>query len=339
MNLTVRDYNILRDIALFGGLTAEQIGRHHFGVAILYKWDESNPNSPPVPTPIVHSNCQRRMKLLKDNNLVKRMQQYVLLSLGKAPYLYTLTKFGATCLAEYLGCTIEETGYRERETRLRPNYVDHLLMTSDVGLSLRHSIAQQSDVALVTWHNETVIARRHTAHEIPVEYDDGSVEMRKLFPDAYFALCNVGRERKFNHLLEVDRGSETAESSDPNARSWARKIETYLAYFESTVPERLYGSTTGRVLTVTTTARRMARLLEVSRDIGAQSRFWFTNLEVLMQTRFESDGTKIDRVRRVSRPVYVARMPDMLHDPIWSLPHESNGELHCLDEPLRKDRS
>jgi hypothetical protein len=64
-------------------------------------------------------------------------------------------------------------------------------------------------------------------------------------------------------------------------RRWALRIQAYIAYRLGGRFQARYGVLSFRVLTVTTTGRRLANLLATTRRAGGGGIFWFTTFDLL----------------------------------------------------------
>lgn len=63
---------------------------------------------------------------------------------------------------------------------------------------------------------------------------------------------------------------------------WQDKVQRYLAYFRSSVFADRYKATKPfRVLTVTTSAERLANMKRVTEEAGGQTWFWFSTYAAL----------------------------------------------------------
>jgi hypothetical protein len=107
-----------------------------------------------------------------------------------------------------------------------------------------------------------------------------------LIPDGYYCFSRPvtvnGRTGTIidRITIEVDMGTQTLKQRQQTIkhpqRTWEHKVKAYLAYFQPTgVYEQLYGSTAGRVLTVTTSEERLHNMLQVTQSVGGNERFWF----------------------------------------------------------------
>ena len=269
-----RDIRILHSVGVCGGLTAAHISTLYFPVATVNGKRAT------------HSNCQYRLKLLREHGYVKRIERYQLPSDGKKPYVYRLTRKGAQYLARALGCEVVDVDWRERDWRLSADYVEHLIRTNDVRIALMRAVANRAHaVQLATWRDEVDLKERHSRDKLVLTTREGRKQTARLVPDGYFILrTSAPEEHIYHHFLEVDRATETGISSDEARRTWTRKIRLYLEYYRGGKESHYYaryGTFTGRGLTVTTSERRLANLKHLTEQAGGKQRFWFTTFERL----------------------------------------------------------
>src|SRR5262249_54589652 len=132
---------------------------------------------------------------------------------------------------------------------------------------------------LDTWLDERGIRLAHANELVDIHDPEHPAEVLsvKLFPDGYFSLTSD--ENRYCVFLEIDRGTETVSTIDWKRPSWTRKIMTYLQYYRSGAYQTRYHTRSLRILTVTTSERRLANLKEATEKTGGQRRFWFTTLE------------------------------------------------------------
>jgi Replication-relaxation len=265
---TQRDSHVLKAIAAHGGLTALQASTLFFPRALVH--------GEPAP----HSNCQYRLKCLRAHGYIKRVERYQLLTEGKKPYLYTITRKGAQLLASFLGCELQDLDWRQTDIRLTAPYVEHLILTNDVRIAITKAIQDTPPLQLVTWQDELTLKSTHHADMLTITTPTGKPLKGKLIPDAYMLLSTGDGQEDRHFFLEIDRATETGASSDESQRTWTRKILMYLEYFKRDgLYAQRYGTVKGRVLTVTTSTTRLAHLKCLTEDAGGKQRFWFTTFD------------------------------------------------------------
>ena len=130
-----------------------------------------------------------------------------------------------------------------------------------------------------------------------------------IIPDGYF--CLHDGKYVYHNFLEVDMGTETAKSSKFGRRDFSRKILGYLAYYNSGLYQRKYGPEQQdeelpmRVLTVTTSPKRMTSLKAVAEAAGAGKQFWFTTFD------------RLDSETVLHEPIWEVAGREKLHSLIW----------------------
>jgi hypothetical protein len=341
--VTERDFRIKAIIARCGGLTAEQIGAYHFTPTVIRVYRDKFSREVDHLEVVVHANCQRRLKLLKDNGYVRRIERYQLLSEGKKPYLYTLTRFGAQTLAAHLNCTVEETGWRERETRLRPNYIEHHIKINDIRLAFMRAVEQVEGITLVAWRDELELTKIHSQFTIPLKVGT-ETRHEKLFPDACVILRGRDNVPRYA-FIEYDGGTETTESRNDEYRTFAHKMRLYKSLIfknkdtnEESPLRKHYGIPTARVLTVTTSSTRRDRLVEVSERVECERVFWFsTHGRITTPSIVEYGKNAIANGVEGMETAYRAVLPNILSDPIWRIAADKDPTRpdHALDEPFK----
>ena len=93
-----------------------------------------------------------------------------------------------------------------------------------------------------------------------------------LIADGYFILRHVGRRAHF--FIEVDR-------STVSNKRWMQKVRAYMAYYRSGQYQARYQTRSLRVLTVTTSQKRLANLKAATEQTGAGPMFWFTTFDLV----------------------------------------------------------
>lgn len=303
-SLTQRASHILKAIAEYGGLTALQVATLFFPPAQIQG------------VSVPHSNCQYRLKLLRGHGYIKRVERYQLLSEGKKPYLYTVTRKGAQLLAAFLGCDLQDLTWRQTDSRLTAPYVEHLVLTNTIRIAVSKAIQDNPPLHMVAWHDELTLKSAHHTDSMTLKTASGTVLKGKLIPDAYLRV-GTGDGQEYKHFFfEIDRATETGASSDESQRTWTRKILMYLEYYKRDgLYERRYGTHKGRVLTITTTDSRLNHLKRLTEAVGGKQRFWFTTF---------------DRVTALN----------VLTQPIWQLAHADRmwALLDAREETTSIDR-
>jgi hypothetical protein len=108
---------------------------------------------------------------------------------------------------------------------------------------------------------------------------EGKQQKAAIVPDGYFHLDTGSHD--YHHFLEVDLRTVVGKATRWGRRDWARKIQAYIAYFDSGLYQQRYETTSLRILTVTTGERRLRNLQEITERVGGRKRFWFTTFDEL----------------------------------------------------------
>lgn len=256
--LSAHDQRILWAVYAYRVLTADQLTQLLF------------------PTKTGRTQCQHRLKLLFHHGYLHRTEQLSTPSEGPKPLLYTLDQQGAAALAKQWDKELADLAWHPRELSLSTPFLDHLLKTNDLRIAVELA-CQRQGITLATWLDEATLKGPHMKEYVAVVGPQGGQVRAAIVPDGYFHLQTPAFDFRF--FLEVDRGTVTGQWDRFGRRSWARKILAYLAYYQSGGYERRYGSSKGRVLTVTVSNKRLAGLQAVTEACGGLDRFWFTTFE------------------------------------------------------------
>src|SRR5262249_39243149 len=146
-------------IAARGGLTARQISTLFYPPVFA---TDSETSEKYLDLNNAHSNCRDRLKRhLKEGN-VRRIERYQLLSEGKKPYVYALTRKGARVLAEHLGCEIEDLDWRQTDVRLTKDNIEHLVQNNDFFVAVAKCAEETPSIELATWRDELFLKVAHS---------------------------------------------------------------------------------------------------------------------------------------------------------------------------------
>ncbi|MEZ4676469.1 MAG: hypothetical protein R2932_19765 [Caldilineaceae bacterium] len=149
----------------------------------------------------------------------------------------------------------------------------------------------QSDVTLQLWKSDRTLLKEHKGKKVKyVGPHGGSMYQKVLIPDGYYIFSrpvtvNGRTGRVLDRItVEVDMGTQTLKQRQQTIkhpqRTWEHKVNAYLAYFQSNgVYAQLYGSTAGRVLTITTSEERLRNMVQVTESVGGNERFWFCTFD------------------------------------------------------------
>jgi Replication-relaxation len=267
--LQTRDFAVFYAICQCGALTARQISALFFP-PYLY------------PIEVPSANCQYRLRLFRTHNYLSHIEQPQIPSDGRKPYLYQLTSKGVQALAAYLGCTVKDLPYHKRDSRLSAFFLEHLILGNDVRVCLTLA-ARKHNVQIAAWHDELTLKRTHSADKLTIT-DRAGREYHNLVlvPDGFIHLhTEQPVPHDFFHFLEIDRGTETGQSSVEGRRTWERKILLYREYYTSGAYFQRYGTKGLRILTVVKSEKRLAHLKQIIEQAGGRGRYWITTFELI----------------------------------------------------------
>jgi hypothetical protein len=142
-------------------------------------------------------------------------------------------------------------------------FLDHALRINDVRLAFTLYGQCREDASLHAWRGERECHDR-VLNPLAVQ------PWLPVRPDAYLEIQAGGKVVSL--FLEVDLGTTPA-------RRFAQKVQGYIAYRMTGRYQARYGQATFRVLTVTTTARRLASLKKATEKVGGRRMFWFTTFD------------------------------------------------------------
>ncbi|MEO8338253.1 MAG: replication-relaxation family protein [Nitrospirota bacterium] len=253
--------------------TVDAVARHRFlstdQIAALYF---------PAAGGIVSSQCRTRLRHLVDAGFLTRFERPVLRTEGSKPALFGLAAAGLTLLVSELGYGPDDIDWRPDDNRVSWAFLDHQIMLNDVFIALNEA-SEQAGWTLSEWVDDRILKKMHTGL-VPVEDPDGRERRVTVVPDAYFALASDDRLLRF--FVEADRATMTVISSNNQKRTWQKRIHAYQAYFDSPLPIDTYGTKRIRVLTVTTSPKRLESLKLATEAAGGRNRYWFTTERDLM---------------------------------------------------------
>lgn len=279
LRLTNRDVSIVQTVLAYRALTSQQIERLHFA--------PENGQTHLTKT----SRCLLRLRLLHSHGYLARMEQPQTFSEGRRPYIYLLTEHGANLLASALGKERDEIDWKPAHNRLSPFTLAHWLATQDVRVGVQLS-AERHDFG-AEWMDEPALRKAHAGDRIELELPQQGVQKAVVVPDGYFSLgTDKGRAHFF---VEIDMRTVTGQATSANHRDWQKKILAYVAWQRSGLFTNRYQAKSFRVLTVTTSERRLAHLKAVTERAGGERRFWFATFD-----RLKDADTLVDFVWNVA---------------------------------------
>jgi hypothetical protein len=280
----VRDQEIVRAVYEYRALTTPLVQ------ALLFSPNAERPDT----------RCKRRLQLLHHAGYLARDEQPTRLSDGRKPLVYFLDERGAELLSEFLNVPRRTIDWRPEYNDVGWLFLEHLLATNTVRVAISVA-ARRHGWRVRAWLDDKRLRRSEARDHVELPGQDGATYRVAIVPDGYFAL-QVGK-RVYHRFVEADRGTVTGQASKEQRRDWVRKVRAYLAYYESGQYLDRYGARGLRVLTVTTSERRLGNLKQITEAAGGWQMFYFTTFDRL-------------------------RSADPLTDPIWQI--AASDGLHPL---------
>lgn len=262
MVLTPRDREILHQVYLYRLMTREQIER------LLFAPDNGQAHLTKT------SKARRRLRLLYHHGFLERIP--ALLRPGVWAYrpVYRLSRKGATLVATDMGTSLSELAYygkgyqREGQaTQAGSLFLNHTLEINDVHLAISLAAAA-CGYRLEEWLDDWQLKKGERRDYVQVTNGHDRVFKVAVIPDAYFVL--ILGDRRTHFFLEVDRGTMTS-------KRWKTRVLAYQAYLKSDQFQTRYQTKSLiRILTITTTAKRMQTLVKATQRAQGNHQFWFT---------------------------------------------------------------
>lgn len=212
------------------------------------------------------TSCQRRLQLLYHHRFLDRLALPIILGEGRAPYIYVLDERGADLVASELGTDRADVLRSPKHNQISHQFVNHTLAVNDFRVVI-NLLATAGLFQVTEWIGEAEFRLAKLRQRVPFRMR-GARTIRN-YPDGYFKLALLGEENEAHFFLEVDQGTMS------NA-SWQDKVQAYKEFRLRGLSETHFGTRNFRVLTPTTSERRMQNLKRTTERAGGDHFFWFT---------------------------------------------------------------
>jgi hypothetical protein len=253
IQLTNRDKQIILAVYRYRFINAQQIE------ALLFPPDQEKGRSR-------KQACQRRLQRLFHHGFVTRIPLPIVLGAGRAPYVYALDEHGADIVAVELGIDRPNVAWTPSDNQVKPLFLDHVQAINTVRVVVER-LRVCRGVTVVRWLNEGALQAKEMKDKLP--YRMHGARMTRIIPDAYFALAVSPDAPAAHFFLELDQGTMS------NSR-WRDKILAYLHFRQSGRSEKYFATRNFRMLTVTTSIRRLENLKRTTEKAQGGQHFWFT---------------------------------------------------------------
>ena len=268
--MTERDKAVIKAVYTHRALTMPQIE------TLLFRPDNGQTHRTKT------SRVRHRLKLLFQHGYLFRDEQPTKLSEGRKPLIYFIDHKAISLLAYELGVFPDDIDWKPKDNNVTWMFLDHLLATNDVRIAIEVAV-DCAGMRLLRWFDDKTLKSREIRDSVEITGPEGARIRATIVPDGYF--CLRDGEYEYHNFLEVDMGTETGKSSKFGRRDFSRKIRGYCAYYKTGLyqqkyaPEQRHDDLPMRVLTVTTSPKRMANLKAVAEAAGAGEQFWFTTFD------------------------------------------------------------
>lgn len=184
---------------------------------------------------------------------------------GVSQSVYALARRGADLVASVLGIDRAGLSPSAQRSSTRLLFLEHKLRINDIRLAFVKATRENNQHRILGWRYEREIADR-------IQHPRRPGVWLPVRPDGYLVYQAAGR--RMDAFVEADLGTVT------NLR-WRVRVEAYVAYRLSGAFRNRYGVPLFRILTVTTTRRRLLNLVRATEKVGGRSMFWFTTWDDL----------------------------------------------------------
>ena len=222
------------------------------------------------------SRARKRLRLLWGHGLLTRHVRPVRMGEGSSALLYTLTRKGHTAMS-----------VSDRPDRpvcnVRKSLAEHALRINDFRTALTIALRRTEGLRMRTWGQgrelrfSAATVGPHGPRTVPI------------VPDAFFIIDGAGQD--FCYFLEVDRGT----TDHGRIRT---KLEAYASLWRSKAASLQLGIRSFRVLYVTTTEKRLQRMLRVLQSLNTA----VGRVDVINFTCFERYS--LTQPERVLKPIW-----------------------------------
>lgn len=221
-----------------------------------------------------------RLNRLYQQGFLERRWLPVEYGQGMGQALYLLAERGADLVAEQLGMDRAAVTWKQAYNEVGALFLEHTLMVNQVRIVFTVA-AERAGYTIDRWTKEEELKAER--EYVSIRTDRGTQRRVAVIPDGYFIL-NLG-DKRAHFFLEVDRATEA------NKR-WAQKVQSYLVYTQSGGYEKRFQTRSLRVLTVTTSEKRLNNLKRTTEQAGGERLFWFATLQ------------EIERAKALTEPIW-----------------------------------
>lgn len=295
--LTERDVAIVRAVARWRFLTSQQI---------IQFVSLSDPGTS-------HQQVLRRLQGLYAHGYLDRPVHQQLQLHAFAHLAYGLGRSGARLLAE-MGEPIDgRADWLTKNKRASAEFLMHTLETAETMIAFEKACRDHGTLSLIEQHQllpyfpeKTRRLRDPFRCRVSVRLPQASTPMTiGVVPDRLFSLTHENATRH-NFAIELDRGTMKVNAKTFNGTSFRRKLLGYFHLWRERKHHELWGFQSFRILTITTSEKRIETMRAVQREVTASAAsglFLYSTAELLaMETTLGAAwiNSAGERVRLIS---------------------------------------
>jgi DNA-binding Lrp family transcriptional regulator len=209
----------------------------------------------------------RRFQLLYHHGYLERPRSQIdsYHKSGSRHMVYGLGNKGGAVLKQELGVVFRKLPWGEKNRSVGRIFLEHALLVSDVMVTIELA-CRKAHIRLLT-DDELVLPDKIIPKRQPFQWKVNVSSRVKLgvVPDRVFALDFGDRDGKTNRaifFLEADRGTMPVRRRNLSQTSFYRKLLAYEATWSQSIHRTRFGFNRFRVLTVTTSAKRVKSLVD-----------------------------------------------------------------------------
>lgn len=216
----------------------------------------------------VTSMTNERLMRLYQHGYLDRL--YPPVSFGSTQAVYGLDRKGADLVAKELGIQKEAINWKKRNAKVEFLFLEHTLAISEFRVYLELAVREKNDIEILFWKGQGKSLNDR------VKDPDRKSKYLLVTPDAFFGILTPNGKAYF--FLEIDLGTESSQK-------FKKKIIAYRQYWKSGKYQEKYGFKSFRVLTITTSEKRLNNLVATARNCGAKGMFIFTTQDLTKPTK------------------------------------------------------
>ena len=193
---------------------------------------------------------------------------------NRPPYIYALGNKGAALLAELHGEAAPKIDWTDKNHSVGRPFIQHALLISDVMTAAERIARSHPDVLLIEPEHILARAPEKTQRSLDpwklttsIIADGVAHPNASIIPDKAFGLDFTTTRKRSYFFLEADRATMPVWRRDLLQSSMRKKFLAYSAAHAAQLHVTRYGIGNFRVLTVSTSAERIANMIDAVQKI------------------------------------------------------------------------